>query len=106
MGRGVETDCKSRERVDDDLVVHAVATPAAGASRGRRITNTCRRPLNGIRHAQAVTWQLHVVIILDRFSGFWRWMSLDRSGQLWTAAIRQRFKFPFALIGENRKRAS
>ena len=71
-----------------------------------RLRRGCRRPLNGVRHAETVAWQLHVVIVLDRFGGFWRWMTLNRSLPLWTAAVRKRFEFLFALVCENRKIAS
>ena len=57
----------------------------------KRLRRGSRRPLNGVRHAETVTWLLHVVIVLDYFSGFWRWVSLGRSGQLWAAAVCQRF---------------
>ena len=57
----------------------------------KRLRRESRRPLDGVRHAETVTWQLRVVNVLDRFGGFWRWMSLVRSGKLWTAAVRKRF---------------
>ena len=63
-------------------------------------------PRNSVRHVETVTWQLRVVNVLDRFGGFWRWVSLDLSGKLWTTVVRQRFYVLFALVGENRKSAS
>ena len=72
----------------------------------KRLRRGSRRPLNGVRHAETAAWQLHVVNVLNRFGGFWRWMTLNRSLPLWTAAVRKRFYFLFALVCENRKIAS
>ena len=72
----------------------------------KRLRRGCRRPLNGVRHAETVAWQLHVVNVLDRFGGFWRWMNLDRPLPLWTAAVRKRFSFLYAFVGENLQIAS
>ena len=33
------------------------------------------------------------------FGDFWRWMSLDGSGQLWTAGLRKQFQFLLAGYG-------
>ncbi len=77
-----------------------------GAGYRERLRRGCRRPLNGVRHAETVAWQLHVVNVLDRLGGSWRWMILSRSLPLWTAAVRKRFICLFALVCENRKIAS
>ena len=71
-----------------------------------RLRRGCRRPLNGVRHAETVAWQLHVVNVLDRFGGCWRWMTLSRSLSLRAAAVRKRFQFLFALVCEYHKIAS
>ena len=64
-----------------------------------RLRRGCRRPLNGVRHTETVPWQLHLKKVLDCFGDLWRWMSLDRSGQLWTAALRKQFSFVLAGYG-------
>ena len=73
--------------VDQDGVV---TNPMMHGIDRERMWRGCRRPLKGVRHAETVTWQHHLMNVLDCFGGFWRWMTLDRSGQLWTAAVRQR----------------
>ena len=82
------------------------ARGALGIIDRERLRRGCRRPPNGVRHAETVAWQLHVVNVLDRFGGFWRWMTLSRSLSLRAAAVRKRFQFLFALVCENHKIAS
>ena len=55
--------------------------------------------MNGVRHTETVPWQLHLKKVLDCFGGLWRWMSLDGSGQLWTAALHKQFQFVLASYG-------
>ena len=74
----------------------------AGAPDRERLRRGSRRHLNGVRHTETVQWQFHQgKTVLDCFGNFWRCLSLDGSGQLWTAALRKQFQLVLAGYGRS-----
>ena len=54
-------------------------TPAAWEPAPPKWRKTCR--------AETVPWRFQLRKVLHCFGGFWRWMSVDCSGQVWAALV-------------------